>query len=205
MFDALGGVQQAVALTLYTDAFVIHGTVDTRQRRVTDILNNADDRFLVLSDVTFDELGPSGRTVRAEYAQVNLASILFAVADTPVEPAPELRTPKSPELALISVPPFAVIGRIHLMPERSLRASLSELTGHFIPVTDATYWSDSLGEARTSALLVAVNHDRAQLLAPHHEVDPWVGLDRPPLAEGTPGPAEEPDDQRPATPDSLGW
>ena len=205
MFDALGGVQQSVALTLYTDVFVIRGTVDTRQRRVTDILNNADDRFLVLSDVTFDELGPSGRTVRAEFAQVNLASILFAVADTPVDPAPELRTPKTPELALVSVPPFAVIGRIHLMPERSLRASLTELTGHFIPVTDATYWSDSLGEARTSAMLVAVNHDRAQLLAPHHEVDPWVGLDRPALPEAAPGPVDDADDPRPATPDSLGW
>ena len=179
MFDALGGPQQSVALTLYTDAFVIRGTIESRQRRVTDILNTADDRFLVLSDVTFDEFGATGRTIRSDFAQVNLASVLFAVADTPVEPAPELRTPKLPEQALISVPPFTVVGRIHLLPERSLRESLSELTGHFIPVTEATYWSDSLGEARETAALVAVNHDRAQLMAPHREVDPWAGLDRP--------------------------
>ncbi len=63
------------------------------------------------------------------------------------------------------------------MPERSLRDALSELTGHFLPVTDATYWSDSLGEARTQAELLAVNHERAQILAPHRVSDPWAGLD----------------------------
>jgi hypothetical protein len=177
MFDGLGGTLHQIPLTLYTDAFVIRGTCQTRQRRITDILNQADERFLVLTEATFDEFGTAGRVVRAEFAQVNLRSVIFAVADTPVEPAPELRTPKQAEQALISVPPFTVTGQIHLMPERSLRESLSELIGHFLPVTDATYWSDSLGEARTTAILVAVNHERAQILAPHREVDPWAGLD----------------------------
>lgn len=187
MFDIGGTQPQIVPLTLYTDAFVIRGECMSRQRRITDILNFADDRFLVLGDAVFEELGTTGHTVRAEYAQVNLGSVLFAVADTPVDPAPELRTPKTPEQALISVPPFKVIGQIHLMPERSLRESLSELTGQFLPVTDATYWSDTLGEARTTALLVAVNHERAQLLAPHREVDPWAGLPAaPPADEGQP-------------------
>ena len=177
MFEGLAGQQQSVSLLLYTDAFVIRGECATRQRRITDILNLADEKFLVLSDVSFEEHGTSGQLVRADFAQVNLGSVLFAITDTPVDPAPELRTPKLPEQALISVPPFKVIGQIHLMPERSLRESLAELTGDFLPVTNATYWSDSLGEARTSALLVAVNHDRAQILAPHREVDPWAGLE----------------------------
>jgi len=175
MFAGMGAGQR-VALVLYTDAFVIHGTVDTRQRRVTDILNLADERFLVLSDVSFDEFGSRGHLVRADYAQVNLDSVLFAVADDPVEPAPELRTPKVAEHALISIPPFKVTGRIHLLPERSLREALTELTGHFLPITDGVYWSDSVGEARATAALVAVNHNRAQILAPHREVDPWAGI-----------------------------
>jgi hypothetical protein len=194
MFDALGGAPQSVQLTLYTDAFVIRGMVATRQRRVSDILNLADDRFLVLSDASFEEFGTNGLVIRSDYAQVNLGSVLFAVADTPVDPAPELRTPKTPEQALVSVPPFKVLGQIHLMPERSLRESLSELTGHFLPVTDATYWSDTLGEARASAMLVAVNHERAQILAPHKEVDPWAGLDASarPAAAGDPDIGAEP-------------
>ena len=79
---------------------------------------------------------------------------------------------------MISIPPFQVIGRIHLLPERDLREALSELTGRFVPVTDATYWSDTVGEARQTAPMVAINHQRAQILAPHRAVDPWAGLDR---------------------------
>ncbi len=112
---------------------MIRGSLMTRQRRVTDMLNLADERFLVLADVATDEFGTRGESIRAEFAQVNLASVLFAVVNEPVEPAPELRTPKMPEEALISVPPFKVTGFIHLMPERSLRDALSELTGHFLP------------------------------------------------------------------------
>ena len=31
-----------VALTLYTDAYVVHGTALTRQRRVSDVLNHSE-------------------------------------------------------------------------------------------------------------------------------------------------------------------
>ena len=180
MFDPMlmGGVINDVQLTLYTDALVIRGTVRTRQVRITDILNQADEDFLILSDAVVDEFGTREVATRTEFAQVNLASVLFAVADTPVEPRPDLRTPKVAEQAMISIPPFRITGRIHLMPERDLREALSELTGRFLPVTDATYWSDTVGEARNTAAMVAVNHSRAQILAPHREADPWAGLDR---------------------------
>lgn len=186
MFEGVGGAPQAVPLLLYTDSFVIRGTLTTRQRRVTDMLNFAEERFLVLSDVTTDEFGSRGDQLRAEFAQVNLASVLFAVVNEEVPAAPELRTPKVAEEALISVPPFKVTGFIHLMPERSLRSALSELTGHFLPVTDAAYWSDVLAEARTQAALLAVNHERAQILAPYRASDPWVGLDSTPRSEPPP-------------------
>lgn len=179
MFESLIGAEPTlVPLTLYTDAFVIKGTIRSRQTRITDILNQADEGFLVLSDAFVDEYGSRGTPVRTEYAQVNLGAVLFAVADTRVEARPDLRTPKVPEQALISIPPFRVIGRVHLLAERDLREALGELTGRFIPVTEATYWSDSIGEARASAAMVAINHERAQILAPHREVDPWAGLDR---------------------------
>ncbi len=170
--------ESRVNLTLYTDAYVVKGTMVTRQRRVSDVLNHAEHDFLVLADVVMDEFGSRAQTLRAEFAQVNLAAVLFAVVDTPVEPMPELRTPKIPELAIISVPPFKVTGRIHLLPERDLREALTELTGRFIPVTDAAFWSDVVGEARTAAAMLAVNHARAQILAPFRETDPWAGLDR---------------------------
>ncbi len=169
-----------VELTLYTDSLITRGWVRTRQHRVTDILNLAEDPFLILEDISVDEIGDRGSPIRADVAQINLDSVLFAVANVPVEPSPELRTPKRPAEVILSVPPFRVTGKVHLMAdEPSLRDALKELNMRFIPVTDAVYWSDRLGEARTSALLVAVNQRRTQILAQHQEVDPWVGLSAP--------------------------
>lgn len=163
-------------LTLYTDAAVIKGTITSRQHRITDLLNGAEEGFLVLEQVTIDEWGSRSEVVRVDYAQINLDAVLFAVSDTPVAPLPELRIPRAPQKALISVPPFRVAGLIHLAVDGDLRHGLSNLTGRFVPVTDATYWSETLSEPRTSVVMVAVNHRRAQIFAPYQVVDPWAGL-----------------------------
>jgi hypothetical protein len=184
MFAAFNELQQ-LQVTLYTDALITHGFIRTRQHRVTDILNLAEDPFLILEDVTVEEFGQKGEPISAAYAQINLDSVLFAVATTPVDPVPELRTPKSREEAIISIPPFRVTGTMHLLPsEGNLRAALSELQGRFLPITDATFWSDHVGEPRQQVALVAVNHRRAQILAPHKPVDPWAGIDDSPSGEG---------------------
>ncbi len=167
MLTGWGGEELRVALTMYTDAYVVRGLLTTRQRRLSDILNHAEEDFLVLTDATFERFGGRGAVRRAPFAQVNLAAVLFAVADTDVTTVPELRTPKVSETALISIPPFEVVGRVHLLPERNLREALQELTGRFIPITDATYGSEIVGEPSRSAPMVAVNHARAQILSPY--------------------------------------
>ena len=178
MLAGIGGDARPTGIVLVTDAFVVRGTIETRHRRITDMLNSAEHDFLVLANATFDEFGSTGQAIQADYAQVNLGAVLFGVADEPVEATPELRVPKVSERALISVPPFTVTGHIHLMPERDLHEALEDLMGRFVPVTEATYWSDRVGEARKTALVVAINHSRAQFLAPFREIDPWAGLDR---------------------------
>jgi hypothetical protein len=177
MFSQLEPV--AVALTLFTDALVIEGRVTTNHRRVTDILNQADERFLVLDDVTIQEHGLRGQAVNVPFAQVNLDAILFATADSPIEPNPVMRVVKTAKRAVVSVPPFSVAGNVHLLVgEGDIRDGLRTLTEAFVPITEATYWSDPLGEGRRQAFLVAVNHRRVHYIAPHHEVDPWAGLDQ---------------------------
>jgi hypothetical protein len=178
VLSGIGGESRTAGITLVTDAFVVRGTIQTRHRRITDMLNSPEHDFLVLTEATFDEFGSTGQAIQADVAQVNLGAVLFGVADDPVDPTPELRVPKVSERALISVPPFTVTGHIHLMPERDLHEALQDLVGRFVPVTEATYWSDRVGEARQTALIVAVNHSRAQFLAPFREIDPWAGLDR---------------------------
>jgi hypothetical protein len=185
LFDSPGNLR-SVPMTLYTEQLIVRGSILTSQHRVTDILNQAQDPYLVLEDVTIEEYGSTDTPLRAEFAQVNLASVLFAVSLTTVEPMRELRTPKVSERALVSVPPFRIIGHVHLLPERGLRASLAELHGAFLPVTDATFWADRVGESRQTVAFVAVNHARAQVFAPFHEVDPWAGVPRPTAAPTEP-------------------
>lgn len=175
MFAGLG-LEQPSRLTLYTDALIIRGLIRTRQHRITDILNSADEPYLVLEEVTTEEFGSRASAERADYAQVNLDAVLFAVSDTEVDAVAELRTPKSAEKAIISIPPFKLSGSIHVLPGRDMREALQELQGKFLPLTDVTYWSDTVGEPRTSVHVVAFNHKRAQIMAPHKEVDPWAGL-----------------------------
>jgi hypothetical protein len=201
VFTGIGGELRAAPIMLVTDAYIVRGTVQTRHRRISDILNSAENDFLVLENATFDEFGSTGVAIQSDFAQVNLGAVLFGVADEVVEPTPELRVPKVSQLALITVPPYTVTGHIHLMPGRDLRTALDELMGRFIPVTEATYWADRVGEARQTAVIVAVNHNRAQILAPHREVDPWAGLDR--AGEGGAPPGEASD--QPARPPDPAW
>lgn len=178
MLPGIGGELRTVSMTLYTDTHMVRASYSTRQRRISDVLNEAGTDFIVVHDAVFDEFGTVSTLLRSDYAQINLASVLFAVANETVEALPELRTPKVAERAMISIPPFKVVGEIHLLAERNLQESLQELTGRFLPVTSAAFWSDRIGEARQTAPMVAVNHARAQILAPHREADPWAGLDR---------------------------
>lgn len=187
LFDSPIPMRQ-LPLTLYTEQLIVRGVIQTRQHRVTDVLNLATDPFLVLEDVSLEEYSSAEPPLRAEFAQVNLASILFAVSLTTVDPIRELRTPKIAERALVSIPPFRVVGQVHLFPERSLRDSLGELHGAFIPITDAMFWSDRLGEARQSVAYIAVNQSRAQVFAPFREVDPWAGVARSPADDEGPQP-----------------
>lgn len=172
MFSTFGSEQQVVNLTLYTDTYVIRGEMTTRHRRLSDLLNLNDDEFLVLSDATMEPLRGKAASYSAPYAQVNLAAVLFAVASDAVPAQPELRTPKVAEATLVSIPPFSVTGRIHLLPEREIRDALQELHGRFLPVTEATFWSEVLDVAQTKAPMLAVNHARAQILSPYTATTP---------------------------------
>ena len=61
---------------------------------------------------------------------MNLDAVLFAVSNAEVPVMAELRTPKHASEAIISVPPFKIVGTIHLLPtENDLRQALVELPG----------------------------------------------------------------------------
>ncbi|MGC8633976.1 MAG: hypothetical protein ACP5VP_04835 [Candidatus Limnocylindrales bacterium] len=152
---------------LYTDAFVVRGTLQARARRLSDALNASGEPFLVLEQVSFEAHGTGQLVERAEFAQVNLSTVLFAYEPgDQLETPPELRTVKVAQPALISLPPFRLVGDIHVLPERDLRQALVELLGRFVPLTAVTFSAPSLGVPRTGVAMVAFNHARSQILAP---------------------------------------
>ena len=162
---------RTVPLTLYTEQFIVRGAIETREHRVTDILNETDGPYLVLEDVTLEDFESGDPPTRVAFARVSLASILFAVSLQAVEPIRELRTPKISEPAIVSIPPFRVIGNVHMLPDRSLKDALGGPQSPFVPVTDAVFWSDRPGLGRRHAVMVAVNQARAQIMAPYPETD----------------------------------
>src|SRR4029078_496396 len=124
------GDENRVEIVLYTAALVTRGLVRTGQHRVTDILNHSDDAFIILEDVIVEELGHRGETTKADYAQVNLDAVLFAVSNAEVPVMAGVPAPTHASEAIISVPPFKIVGTIHLLPtENDLRQALVELTG----------------------------------------------------------------------------
>lgn len=166
---------------LYTDAYVVRGWTSTFQRRLSDLLNAADPDFLVLEEVALEEFRTGDVIRRAPYAQINLNTVLFAVSEQAVESKPEFRIPKVPEKALVIVPPFRITGHIHLPTAVELRHALMGLTGRFLPVTEVTYWSETLREPQASAEMIAVNHARAQIFAPYEEPNVWRDVDEGPV------------------------
>jgi hypothetical protein len=172
-FDASGGRTHAV--TCYTDSFVVRGALSSPVRRLTDLVNRPDEPFLVLERVTIEEFLTGALLESSEFAQVNLSTVLFAFESEDAQPAlPEMRTVKVAQRSLVTIPPFRVVGELHLLPESSLQDALHELLGRFLPVTDAMFWSDSLGIGRTAVGMLAVNHARSQILTPFREPQPPV-------------------------------
>ena len=179
MFDAHRGRRRsAVGLTLYTDAFV-----DARHRS-----RRASGGSRTSSTWPTTVPRPVGRDLRRVRRPAASRSVPSSPRSTSprscsrsptsaVEPRrPSCGRPRRPKTALISVPPFQVIGS-HPPPARARPArGARRADRRFLPVTDATYWSDTLGEARADGRAASPSTTtRAQILAPHQEVDPWAG------------------------------
>jgi hypothetical protein len=101
---------------------------------------------------------------------------------------------------MISLPPFRITGRIHLMPERDLHEALSEFDRQLHPGDrgDVLVRHGRRGPGDGAAPRVQPR-PRAHP-PPHTEVDPWHGLDRSAAVGGAianephrqPGAAQDP-------------
>ena len=173
---------QSLPLTVVTSSLIIQGSLRTRLRRLTDVMNEPDVDHLVLFDVTFLEVGSRRVVASSSVSQIQLADMLFVHASGPTESSEEMRTAKQPTRAILLAPPFTVEGQIHLPMEEELGQAVDSLSGRFIALTSAKYWAYGVAESPNLVDLLVVNRARAHVAIPVGTE--WRGAARPDVGSG---------------------
>ncbi len=162
MFGAFNPVQ-SLPVTVVTAELVIHGTIQTRLRRLTDVVNEPSAAHLILFDATFMEVGSRRVVAGPSVSQIQLPEVLFLHANGPTESGTEMRMPKQPISAILVASPYTIEGQIHLPYEAELQQALDAFEGRFVPVTSARYWAYGVAESPNQADLLVVNRSRAHV------------------------------------------
>lgn len=162
MFGSFNPVQPW-PLTVVTPHLIIQGTLQSRLRRLTDVLNDPSAEHLILFDATFMEVGSRRVLAGPSLAQVQLGDVLFVHANAETESASQVRTPKQPVRAVLLAPPFTIEGEVHLPYEAELHQALDGMTGRFVPITKARYWAYGVAESPNYVDMLALNHARSHV------------------------------------------
>ena len=128
------------------DSYVV-GDISAQHGRLSDTLNNLDQDYLILENVEFGPLqADQGEACHSPYVELSRGSIILAVPQTgksaavvkdDLERKRWLWVLKHPHAVFLSVPPFAVRGRLHLLKETQLRDAVLSTRVAFLAVTDA--------------------------------------------------------------------
>jgi hypothetical protein len=173
-----------VDVELYTAGALIRGTMRTRLRRITDILNLGGVTQLLLHQARVDPLADAtgSETFNAPELRVRLAEVLLALGGEPGERPPEVQIVRKPMPVTLGVGPFLLDGQLYVAPDTSPADAFFNPMDPFAPITDAHF--RRLGEptsARHEAV-VAVNRERVELFAASEERMPGDEPERYPEA-----------------------
>ena len=157
---------QSLPLTVVTPGLVIQGELQTRLRRLTDVLNEPTATHLILMGATFMEVGSRRVMAGPAVTQVQLDDMLFVHSNGPIEAGQELRTPKQAIRTVILASPYTIEGLIQLPYESEVQQALDAFEGRFFTVTSARYWAYSVAESPNYVDLLVVNHRRAHVAIP---------------------------------------
>ncbi len=167
------GTARAVSVDVYTDAYRVAGTVETRFGRVAEILNQLTGAHLVVERATITEYSDPGASRVAPSALVAVDSILVMIASgLDGGTSTEMRVPKRPVRAELSLPPLRVAGRIHVAEGSRPIDGLLNMPDRFVAMTHASLTSAAHAELERTASVLAVRRDRAQVLLVADEEHP---------------------------------
>jgi hypothetical protein len=158
------GAASSVEVDVYTYAYRVTGTIETRFTRVSEVLNQLSGGHLDVHRSTISEHADTSSTLGAPSTLVAVEEILLMVAPGLSGGAGEMRIQKRPVRAQLAIPPFRVTGRIHVpMGSRPVEGLLHGVDA-FIVMTDATIASGAYPQLERAAPVVAVRRGRAHVL-----------------------------------------
>jgi hypothetical protein len=156
---------RSVRVDVYTASYRVSGTIQTRFDRVAEILNHAPTTHLPVDQATITEYADPKGTVGAASAHVALDEILLMVAHgVEGQPRPELRIPKRPVRAQLTLPPFRLTGTVHVPQGSRPVDGLLNLRNEFLPMTEVTITSGAHPELGRRVPAVAVRRTRVHVV-----------------------------------------
>jgi hypothetical protein len=159
------GAASPVEVDVYTAAYRVTGTVQTRFTRVAEILNQLSGSHLPIEHATISEYADPTGTISAPSAMVAVDQILVMIAPSLSGAAQaEMRIQKRAVMAQLALPPLRVTGRIHVTVGGRPIDGLLNVPDRFIAMTDATLASGAHPDLDRSAGALALRRDRAHVL-----------------------------------------
>lgn len=154
-----------IRVDVYTAAYRVSGRLATRFTRVADILNQLSGAYLTVEHATISEYTDPHATLGAPAAHLRVDEILVMVASGLDAAAREdMRIPKRPVRAQLSIPPLRVTGTVHVAVGSRPVDGLLSLPDRFLPMTDAVLTSGAHPDLERQAPVLAMRRDRAHVL-----------------------------------------
>ena len=164
--DSLNGnPARSVHVQLFTAAYRISGTMLTRFSRVTDIMNLQPTSHMVIEEATVTEYGDPAGGIPVPHVLISIDELLFVVvAETDAEARPEMRIAKRPVRAQVALPPFRLLGTVHVAQGSRPADGLLNVSDRFVPMTDVSVSSTAHPEISLTAPAVALQRAMAHVI-----------------------------------------
>ena len=167
--------QSPMKVEVFTVEHHLLGYVSTGGRRFSAWLNVRDRPIVTLQNVSLRQLRDLERTnVSLEFVLASREAILATIPrEAPIvsltkdrERKPLEHVDKVKTEVVVSLPPFALRGHMHLVKDADLRRALLTFPGLFMPVTDARIVYTPNPKLLWDADVVLINREKAQLYWP---------------------------------------
>ncbi len=174
---SLGPPVSSVQVELYTSGFRVSGHMETRFRRVADILNLTGSTHLIVEQATVSEYTDPSAARGGQSVMVAVDAVLFGIsAGGDDSPSEDLVVQKRPVKIQVALPPFWLTGTFHV-PHGSQAMDVLNVADPFLPITDVAVTAAAYPGFDGDAPILAVQRKLSELLIVTDEAGPGSALE----------------------------